>query len=63
MGETTDKMHGAANKAAGSVKEGIGKLTGDEKLQAEGKMQQVKGHAQEAKGEVKGAVKKGIDNL
>ncbi len=32
-----DRVEGSAKQAAGSVKEAVGKLTGDAKLQAEGK--------------------------
>ena len=31
-----DRVEGAADKAKGAVKEGVGKLTGDQKLQGEG---------------------------
>jgi len=57
MGSTTDKLKGAANEAAGSVKQGVGNLTGDEKLKAEGKTQELKGEGQKAVGETKSAVK------
>ena len=35
MGEMTDKAKAAGNKLAGNVKEGIGKMTDNERLQAE----------------------------
>lgn len=54
MGEFTDKAKAAGNKVAGNVKEGIGKLTDNERLEAEGKAQQVKGSAQDVSGTVKG---------
>ncbi|RZL29258.1 MAG: CsbD family protein [Sphingomonas sp.] len=56
MGEFTDKLDAAGNKIAGNVKEGIGKMTGNEKLEAEGKAQELKGSAQNVKGNVKGAL-------
>jgi uncharacterized protein YjbJ (UPF0337 family) len=37
MSSTTDKIKGLANEAVGNVKQGIGNMTGNEKLQAEGK--------------------------
>ena len=54
-----DKEHikGAADKAKGAVKDAIGGLTGDSKLQAEGKIDKVKGEAHNAVGDVKDAVK------
>ena len=56
MGEFTDKLDAAGNKIAGSVKEAIGKATGNEKLEAEGDAQKLKGSAQDVKGSVKGAL-------
>ena len=54
MGEATDKIKAAGNKVAGNVKEAIGKATDNERLEAEGKAQQVKGTAQDVAGTVKG---------
>jgi uncharacterized protein YjbJ (UPF0337 family) len=56
MGELTDKLDAAGNKIAGKVKEVIGSVTGNEKLEAEGDAQQLKGAAQDVKGSVKGAL-------
>ncbi len=56
MGELTDKLDAAGNKIAGNMKEGIGKMTGNEQLEAEGKAQDLKGTAQNVKGNVKGAL-------
>ncbi|MFG5121709.1 CsbD family protein [Methylorubrum sp. POS3] len=53
MSSTTDKIKGLANEAAGNIKQGVGKATGNENLQAEGKAQELKGEAQKAKGDVK----------
>ncbi|MFC3287012.1 CsbD family protein [Paracoccus aerius] len=50
----TDKLKAAANKTAGSVKDGIGKMTDDQSLQAEGKAQKTKGSVQDVSGTVKG---------
>lgn len=63
IGETTDKMKGAANKAAGSVKAGVGDATDDHRLEAEGHAQKAKGDAQDAKGEAKGTLKDAVDKL
>ncbi len=54
-----DKEHvkGAADKASGKIKEGIGNLTGDASLKAKGKIDQAKGEAREALGDVKDALK------
>jgi uncharacterized protein YjbJ (UPF0337 family) len=54
-----DKEHlkSAADKASGAVKEAAGKVTGNEKLEAEGKFDKAKGEAREVIGDVKDAVK------
>jgi uncharacterized protein YjbJ (UPF0337 family) len=52
-----DRIEGAANQAKGAVKEGIGKATGDAKLQAEGAADKTKGKVQNAVGGVKDAVR------
>ncbi len=53
MSSTTDKIKGLANEAAGNIKQGVGKATGNENLQAEGEAQELKGEAQKTKGDVK----------
>ncbi|MEQ1811137.1 MAG: CsbD family protein [Terricaulis sp.] len=55
-----DKEHikGAADKASGAVKEGIGKATGDASLEAKGKLDKAKGEGREALGDAKDAMKK-----
>ncbi|MBL6853582.1 MAG: CsbD family protein [Alphaproteobacteria bacterium] len=52
-----DRINGAANQAKGAVKEAAGKITGDTKLQAEGKADKIKGKAQNAIGGVKDAAR------
>lgn len=61
MSSASDKIKGVANEAAGNVKQGVGNLTGDAKLQASGKGQEVKGEAQQAMGDAKGAVKDAVN--
>ena len=61
MSSTGDKVKGMANEAAGNVKQGVGKATGNEKLRSEGVAQERKGEAQQAVGKAKDALKKGID--
>jgi len=56
MGEMTDKVQAAGNKAAGAVKDAAGKATGNERLQAEGKAQKAKGTVQDVAGSAKGAL-------
>ena len=52
-----DRVEGAGKKFGGSLKEGAGKLTGDSKLQAEGKADKTAGGVQNAIGGVKDAVR------
>lgn len=46
-----------ADKAKGAIKDAAGKVTGDMKLQSEGKIDKAKGDAHNAAGNVKDAVK------
>ena len=52
-----DRVSGAAHQAKGAVKDTVGKLTGDEKLQAEGKAEKAAGKVQNAVGGAKDAVR------
>ena len=61
MTSTTDKIKGAANEAMGNVKQAAGKVAGNDRLRAQGMMQERKGEAQQAVGKAKDAVKKIID--
>ncbi len=56
MGEMTDKVKAAGNKAAGSIKEAVGREKGDPVLEAEGQAQKDKGTVQDVKGSIKGAL-------
>jgi uncharacterized protein YjbJ (UPF0337 family) len=52
-----DRIAGAAKQVKGSIKEVIGKVTGDAKLQAEGAADKVAGKAQNTVGGAKDAVR------
>jgi uncharacterized protein YjbJ (UPF0337 family) len=56
MGEFTDKLDAAGNKIAGKAKELFGDATHNAELEAEGKTQQLKGSAQDLKGDEKGKI-------
>ena len=58
MSGTSDKIKGVANEAVGNIKQGVGKVTGNEELQVKGAVQEKKGEAQQAVGKTKDAVKK-----
>ena len=45
-----DRIEGAAKNIGGKIKEAAGKVTGDTKLQAEGKAEQLEGKIQNAVG-------------
>ena len=48
-----DRVEGAAKNLGGKAKEAAGKVTGDEKLKAEGRADQVEGKVQNSVGRVK----------
>ena len=59
-----DREHvkGAVDKAKGAIKDAAGKMTGDTKMQAEGKADKAKGAARKVAGDVKDAVRDATDN-
>ena len=52
-----DRIAGSTKEAKGAVKETIGKVTGDAKLQADGKADKTEGKLQNAIGGAKDAVR------
>ena len=48
-----DRIEGAAKQGGGRMKETAGKMTGDEKLKAEGRADQMRGKTQNAVGGMK----------
>jgi uncharacterized protein YjbJ (UPF0337 family) len=54
-----DREHikGAADKVRGAIKDTAGKLTGDKKLQSEGKFDKAKGSVRNLAGDVKDAAR------
>jgi uncharacterized protein YjbJ (UPF0337 family) len=55
-----DRIAGTAHQAKGAVKEGLGKVSGDAKLKAEGKAEKAAGKVQNAVGGVKDAVRDAV---
>lgn len=55
-------VKGVGNQVAGNAKEAAGKATGNKKLEAEGRIQELKGDAQRAAGKVEEKVKKAADD-
>ena len=56
-----DRTEGAAKNLGGKLKEGLGKLTGDDKTQREGKADQIEGKAQNMIGGIKDSVREKLD--
>ena len=52
-----DRIKGMGDQAKGTLKDAAGKITGDSKLQAEGKMDKAKGKAENAVGGVKDSLR------
>ena len=52
-----DRIEGAAKNMGGNIKEAAGKLTGDEKLKAEGRADQAEGKIQNAVGGMKDTIR------
>ena len=57
MAVDKDRTKGSAKNLGGKAKEAFGKVTGDSKIQAEGKSDQAKGKLQNAVGGVKDTLK------
>ena len=55
-----DEVDGVGKQVKGSVKDAVGGLTGNEKLQAEGKLDKVEGKVQQKVGEVKDDARDGL---
>jgi uncharacterized protein YjbJ (UPF0337 family) len=56
-------VKGAADKVAGKIREFAGRVTGNKKLETEGKVDQVKGAIHNAAGHAKDAGKEAIDSV
>ena len=52
-----DRIKGMGDQAKGSLKDAAGKVTGDSKLQAEGKMDKAKGKIENAVGGIKDSLR------
>jgi uncharacterized protein YjbJ (UPF0337 family) len=74
MSNQSNRAAGAANEVSGKIKKGVGKLIGNEQMEAEGKVKELKGQAQQStakaaervKGsleEAGGTIKKGVGKL
>jgi uncharacterized protein YjbJ (UPF0337 family) len=57
-----DRIEGSAKQAKGAVKETVGKLTGDKKLEVEGKSDKIEGKLQNAVGGAKDTLRDAVDD-
>jgi uncharacterized protein YjbJ (UPF0337 family) len=55
-----DRVKGSAHQAKGAIKEGVGKMTGDAKLEGEGKAEKAAGKVQNVVGGVKDSVRDAV---
>ncbi len=54
-----DRTEGSMKNIKGRVKEGLGKATGDSKMETEGKMDKAEGRIQNTVGGIKDSLRKG----
>jgi uncharacterized protein YjbJ (UPF0337 family) len=59
----SNRVQGAMDKAKGAVKEGLGKVTGNKKLEAEGVADKAKGTAKTTVGKTKDSVRNAADKI
>ena len=55
-----DRIEGAAKDVAGSIKEGVGKATGNDRLAAEGAAERVEGKIEKGVGSLKDAARQAL---
>jgi uncharacterized protein YjbJ (UPF0337 family) len=53
----SDRVEGIAREVGGRVQEGVGKMTGDTKTEAEGQLNRAAGQAQQAAAQVSDVIK------
>ena len=57
-----DRIEGAGKNIKGKIKEGVGKVTGDSKTEAEGNADQVEGKVQNTVGGIKDKARELLDD-
>ncbi len=55
-----DRIEGSLDQAKGKIKEGVGKMTGDSKLETEGQADQVSGKVQNTVGGIKDKIRESV---
>lgn len=56
-----DRIEGVGHQVKGAIKEGVGKVTGDTKTEAEGKAEKAAGKVQNAVGGMKDSAREALD--
>jgi uncharacterized protein YjbJ (UPF0337 family) len=59
----SNRVQGAMDEAKGAAKEGLGKVTGNKKLEAEGVADKAKGTAKTSLGKTKDSVRNAADKI
>ena len=57
-----DRIKGSAQQVGGAVKEGVGHVLGDKKMETEGKVEKAEGKIRNAVGGAKDAVREAVNN-
>lgn len=63
MSSTDKRVEGNVDKLSGTVKQGVGKLTGNERLEGEGAAQEGKGRLKDGLGKAQGFVEGAVEQL
>ncbi len=58
MGEMGDRLRGGGNRTVGALKQGVGRLTGSQRLEIEGSVQRMRGDGQSLMARIKGALRR-----
>lgn len=58
-----NRIDGAIDQTKGAIKKGVGNLVGDQKLQAEGEADKLKGKAESAVGGAKDSIRDAADKI
>jgi uncharacterized protein YjbJ (UPF0337 family) len=63
MAVNRDQVKGRVNAAQGTIKQAVGKLVGNQKLETKGRVQKVAGKTQAKFGDIKGVVKNAMNKV
>jgi uncharacterized protein YjbJ (UPF0337 family) len=63
MSNESDKGEGTAEKIGGKIKQGVGKLIGDEQMEAEGRAKELRGEARQEEAKAEERAKGSLEEL